>query len=364
MSTGDQNDRAQAGQLPSDLRVGAQPVNRRAQQAQEREPIKIHTVRDLLSESVARATRAEGASKACTTGHYELDNITGGFAPGFVWVFGADTSWGKSSFVIAAADENIKAGRRVLIVSAEDPAELYADRLLVRRARVDADRFRKKRLLDDEIKAIKAVRDAAEDVPVYCHAENRPIERLHSELTAIVRLEGIDMIVFDYLQEFTSSKRHQDERTRFKHTSSVMRDLIRTNGKAGAILSQLTINSDTKVPNKHNIRESRDVSNAAEVVGIGFTPEVDVTKPSPGKDDRGRDLQPEIVFRAGERYILIDKNKNGPRGKKVHMRWDETSACFDTVKDPEQERLDREVARYSQLTNDFDDGLGDPRYGD
>jgi replicative DNA helicase len=343
--------------MPSDLREGAQPVNRRAQQTAEREPIRIYTVRDLLTESVARATRAEGATKACTTGHYELDNITGGFAPGFVWVFGADTSWGKSSFIIAAADENIKAGRRVLIVSAEDPAELYADRLLVRRSRVDADRFRKKRLDPDEIAAIKKVRDAAEDVPVYCHAENKTIERLHSELTAIVRLEGIDMIVFDYLQEFTSSKKHQDERTRFKHTSQIMRDLVRTNGKSGAILSQLTINSDTKVPNKQNIRESRDVSNAAEVVAIGFTPETDVTKGNPGRDDQGRALAPEVVFKAGERYILIDKNKNGPRGKKVQMRWDEKSACFDTVHDPELERLQRAVDEYSKFTDDFDDGL-------
>lgn len=346
----DLNDRKQAGTLAKDPREGAEPLNERAREAQEREPPKVLTVKQLLEEAAERATKPGGLVRnACTTGHYQLDEITGGFVPGFVWVFGADTSWGKSSFAISAADENIKRGRRVLIVSAEDPPGLYADRLLARRSRVSADNLRKGRLSSDEKEAIGRVRDGAENVPVYVHCEGRPIERLAKELRVIIKLEAIDMVVFDYLQEFRSSGKHQDERTRFKHTSSVMRELIRGENKSGAILSQLTINSDTKIPNKHNIRESRDVSNAAEVICLGFTPDADVYGPS--RDD-------EPTYRAGQRYILVDKNKNGPARQSVRMQWDDHSACFDAVRDPEQERLEREAARYAHLTDDFDDGLG------
>lgn len=256
----------------------------------------------------------------------------------------------NTSFFISATDENIKRGKRVLIVSAEDPPSLYGDRLLARRAQVSASRLRKRQLEEDEIKRVREVQSKGEDVPVYIQAGNKPIETLAKEITAIMRLEGINMVVFDYLQEFRSSAKHQDERTRFKHTSAVMRDLIRSNNRCGAILSQLTIGSDTKIPNKHNIRESRDVSNAAEVIGIGFSPDADITKP-PERDVNGRPMQAEPIFQAGKKYVLIDKNKNGANGRKVEMRWNEHSACFDTVKDPEQERLERQ-------SQEWDDTIG------
>jgi replicative DNA helicase len=267
-----------------------------------------------------------------------------------LFLLGDFTVTHNTSFFISATDENIKRGKRVLIVSAEDPPSLYGDRLLARRSKVSASRLRKRQLEEDEIKRVREVQSKGEDVPVYIQAGNKPIETLAKEITAIMRLEGINMVVFDYLQEFRSAKRHQDERTRFKHTSAVMRDLIRSNNRCGAILSQLTIGSDTKIPNKHNIRESRDVSNAAEVIGIGFSPDADITKP-PERDVSGRQLQPEPIFKAGNKYVLIDKNKNGANGRKVEMRWNEHSACFDAVKDPEQERLDRQ-------SQEWDDTIG------
>lgn len=351
----DLNDKLIAGTLPVDSMRGATPGNARAKEADERAPSRIYSVKELLEDAGQRATSKREDDGACTTGHWELDEITGGFVPGFVWVFGADTSWGKSSLFISATDENIKRGKRVLIVSAEDPPSLYGDRLLARRAKVSASRLRKRQLDEDEIKRVREVQSNGEDVPVYIQAGNKPIETLAKEITAIMRLEGIHMVVFDYLQEFRSAKRHQDERTRFKHTSAVMRDLIRSNNRCGAILSQLTIGSDTKIPNKHNIRESRDVSNAAEVIGIGFSPDADITKPAE-RDVNGRTLQPEPIFKAGKKYVLIDKNKNGANGRKVEMRWNEHSACFDAVKDPEQERLDRQSEEWDNMIGaEYDD---------
>ncbi len=128
----DLNDKHQANELPADPGLGATPM--------ASEVPRIRTVAELLHGGQARAN-SKLTRAMCTTGHYRVDDATGGLKPGFVWVFGADTNWGKSSFLIMLADENIKANRRVLIVSAEDDEKLYGDRLLVRRSRVNADRF-------------------------------------------------------------------------------------------------------------------------------------------------------------------------------------------------------------------------------
>jgi replicative DNA helicase len=337
----DLNDRLVDGTLPADPKIRALPVNPAAKAKDDAEPMHVYSVQELLNESHERARQPRATKGVCVTGHYLLDEYTAGMRPGFTWVLAADTSVGKSSKVIAMADESIKIGRRPLIVSAEDAPSIYADRLMARRARVSADRLRKRRCHPEELARMAETAQKAEPVPVYVDAGNRPIERLEKELRHIIRAEAIDVVFFDYLQEFQSQRKHQDERLKFKHIAKVMRYLIKSENKTGVIVSQLTMTNDTKIPNKHNIRDCRDVGNGAEVIVILFKPDADVQGPSPGRDEQNRPLAPEVLFRQGVRYALLDKNKDGPAGKRVQLEWNEESACFDTVKDPEIERYER-----------------------
>src|SRR5690348_15026539 len=137
---------------------------------------RVLTVSDLLVASVMKLKEPRGSQ--CKTGHYQLDMITGGLRPGFSWLFGATTSWGKSSWLVSVADENIKAGKRVLIVSSEDTEEVYGDRLMVRRSGVDASRYRDGKLHDHELDKIKEVLRTAEELPVFCDARRYPVEDL------------------------------------------------------------------------------------------------------------------------------------------------------------------------------------------
>jgi len=343
----DLNDKLRDGTLPKDPKDGTVPANEAARRKAEAAPMNVRSVRHLLDGAAERACNPKRLEDACTTGHYQIDQHTGGMRPGFVWVFGADTSFGKSTLATAISDANIQRNKRPLIVSVEDPEELYGDRLLARRSRVNFTRLTRGQCNPKEREAIWHVQARAEDQPVYCFAGTKPIEQIAKELNVIIRSEGIDIVFYDYLQEFQSNKRHQDERTKFKHISSVMRDVIRSNNKTGMILSQLTITTETKVPNKHNIRESRDVSNAAEVVAIGFCPDANVARQGGSDSD-------EPLFEKGHKYLLLDKNKAGPAKRFVRLGWNENSACFDDVEDPEQRRLEEEGRR---LNEGIDDGF-------
>src|SRR5690606_1388208 len=88
----DEADRLLEGQLPADAKQGTKPI--------AAEVPTILTVRDVLKASAARALSSERVD-ALTTGHYRLDKITGGLRPAMAWLFGADTSWGKSSFLVS-----------------------------------------------------------------------------------------------------------------------------------------------------------------------------------------------------------------------------------------------------------------------
>jgi replicative DNA helicase len=336
----DENDKLQAGVLPTDPTADTKIIAGDAP--------RVLTVRDLLRGSRIEADRKDKRSLT-TTGNYKLDSITGGMMPGFVWVFGADTSWGKSSFLVMVVDENLKRKKRTLIVSVEDSEKLYGDRLMLRRTRNSANRLRGKKVTEEERDRMIAAESAAEEQPVFLDARGRGVEWVSRNVKQVVKEQDIDVVAYDYLQAFDNEKPQQDRRNQVTYIARTLTDITKSLDKTGIIFSQITVEKGKPMPDKHSIRESRDVSNAAEVVLLGFFPEKDVMGPSrePGRP-------PELVVAAGERAILVDKCKNGPRGAILAMPWDNDSACFETVVDPEAERLQKAAAAAGDFS-EFDD---------
>lgn len=300
----DENDKARDGTLPEDPHDDVHVVARGP---------RLHTVRDLLVGSMNRARRAR-QQRAGTTGNRKLDDITGGLRPGFVWTMGAETSWGKSSFAISVADENLKSGARVLIVSTEDAPSVYGDRLLARRANLNAKRLRDAQLTPEEFKQMVDVVANAEPLPVYMDAIGKPAEWVLEFLPAIVKEYGIDIVLVDYLQEMRSKQRHQDRRLELAYIAGSLRAMIKRMGLSGILFSQITAKEGVR-PGKYSMRDSQDITNGAEVVAVGYTPEKDMETKSAG------------LITAGTKCLLIDKNKDGPKGV-VPMHWDEHSASF------------------------------------
>jgi len=256
----DENDRLQAGTLPDDPAADAVVVSD--------DVPRVLTVRDLTNGAVKRSSD-RARRHTCTTGNYRLDQITGGLKPGFVWTIGAATSWGKSSLLVMIADENIKRGKRVLIVSSEDSEQIYGDRLLLRRARISANNLRMKRLTPEEREAAIGVAKRAEDSPVFLDARGRGVEWLAPRVKRLIVEHAIDVVAFDYLQAFDNQKAQQDRRNQVSYIARVLTDITKTavpGGIAGILFSQLTENEKKLHPDKNSIRDSRDVSHAAEVI--------------------------------------------------------------------------------------------------
>lgn len=283
--------------------------------------VRVITVRELLSDAMDRALSRESTG-ACTTGVHGIDQKTGGMRPGHVWLLGADTSWGKTSCAVMLADVNMARGKRVLIVSAEDAASMYGDRLMARRARVNATRLRDRQLLPREVVAVTDVAAKALPDPVFLDCIGETAEATARKIDMAMREHKIDMVIVDYLQELRSGKRTQDRRNEVSNVASLIRTTIKRANKTGIILSQITVEAAKKYPDKHSIRESRDVSNGAEVILLGFSPR------EPIMSGTG-----ECIAEAGQKCILIDKAKDGVTGA-VAMKWDAESACFDEIAAP------------------------------
>lgn len=329
----DINDRARTGALPTDPKQGARPMNERARNAAARE-LRVLSVKQVLQASMDRAIDTRPLPR-CTTGHWEIDQATGGMRPGHVWVFAAETSWGKSSWLISIADENIRDGKRVLIVSSEDTEELYGDRLMARRARVVASHLRDKTLTPLELERVTRTAAQGEDIPLFVDARGVFLEDALPRIDRIIKSENVDLVAFDYLQEFKTKQRFQDERVRFREIARMQRDVVKDNKRTGIIFSQITEIAGKKYPDKNSIRESRDVANAAEAILIGYEPKELI-------DREGAD-----PILPGTKCVKIDKAKDGWK-KQVPLRWNGECACFELVAPPEPEA-------HEMTNDDWDD---------
>jgi KaiC/GvpD/RAD55 family RecA-like ATPase len=347
----DENDKAIAGTIPSDPAEGCEPANGSARKIQEERP-RILTVQQLLSSSYARASNTE-KPKTLTTGHWRVDEMTGGIRPGHTWVMGADTSWGKSSMAIAIADENIRSGHRVLIVSTEDDESIYGDRLMARRSRVRARDMRDRKLGREDLRKLADVLSKAEPIPVYLDGRGVTFERLTRQIEHVMVTENIDLVFLDYIQECRTKTKHDDDRRMFREIARLFRTVVKKHKRSGIILSQLTISDASKAPTKNEVRECKDMAHGAEVVALGWKPDRDIN----GKEG--------VLYEKGSRVLIVDKSKDGECGS-VALDWDSSSACFNRVLQPDnhppgfQDGIDELNASLDNANDDLSAGiLGD-----
>lgn len=332
--TEDENDKLRAGKLSADPEAGTKIVQ--LDERRKEDAARVLTVRQILEAAGARA-RAGVQDGACTTAHYALDYATGGIRPGHGWVFAAETNWGKSSWLVAVTDENIRAGKRVLIVSNEDDESIYGNRLLCRRSQVAASRIRSGKLHSDDEHKIDAVVRDAETVPVFLDARGKTAEWTAKQVDRLIVEEKIDLVAYDYLQEFSAARPQENHRLTVKYVAGVLRKVVKLRNKASIIFSQITVDASVKraYPDRNMIRDCRDVANAAEVILIGYTPDKAV-------EDSGGN----VIVPAGAKAIFVDKVKDGPKGFAVLGDWDDDTASFKKVNRPEtpEERAAREFA--------------------
>jgi replicative DNA helicase len=280
---------------------------------------------EMLADVVERAksgVKAVGVS-CC---HDRLEYALAGFRPKMVTVFGARTSFGKSSYAIMVADEALKSGKKVLLFSVEDSEETYAQRFMARRAFVNAYNLRANRCDRSEIARMEEQARAAQRTPFFVDAIGWTGEQIAARIREEHQAEPIALVIIDYIQRVASGKRTQDVRTGITHVMSIICDAVKQCGAAALVLSQLKrpeTGNPSKEPDLHDLKESGDIENMAEHVVLGWV----VQK---GDDESTQ-----------ERFLKIPKNKDGPVDTRAApIEFDPTTASFRVWKDPVREAAD------------------------
>ena len=180
---------------------------------------KIQTERQVLSNAAERALGGPRTMFA-KTGNVWLDELTGGIEPGLNWVVAAQSGFGKSTLAAAIADENLGV-RKVLIGSTEDVSHLYGRRILCRRTRVNAKRFKWGKLYDHEKEQVREALKKARELPLFIDWNGVTAEQIARDIAGytnrdgkrvpgVVEQHGIEIVLLDWLGKIPTDKRCAD----------------------------------------------------------------------------------------------------------------------------------------------------------
>jgi len=271
---------------------------------EDERPVEIFTFsRNIGEYEQDIESRGKGMDVPLPTGYSQLDRITHGLKKGAIWVVGARTGIGKTSFSLNITSHLLGLGQRVLFFSTEMDSGQIFDGLISLELGLDRFGFGAKGWESAEDKRrYDDVRSVFIQSPIFICQEPEPTLRAVEK--AISEVEP-SVLVIDHIQRIASSsdKRYL-EISRFVKG---LNTLCRIHKVAGVVNSQLNRLAETEVPGLHHLRECGTLEEEAHTVLL-FS--------KLGED--------------GDR-VLIDVAKNrGPRGQ-VEMKFDKKTCRFSEV---------------------------------
>lgn len=299
------------------------------------------TIEELTREHVkhleAEAARRIAGNVTLTgypTGVAALDRQLGGWQPGIMSIVTARPGHGKSTLMLATADECSAAGYGVHVFSMEDPRKMYMNRVLARRSRVPTNR-------------ISTCELQRADLPEFTRA-NYDLTRTgrrwlvddRSGLTAeeIVRsvrrhrkTNETKVVIVDYLQLVKRNPRSMAKSRHEQLTESIheLADAAKNDGMAYVVGSQLNRDlerRDDKRPQESDLRESGTIEERAKCI-VGMyrgckyyeTPRDGIDLDANGNTQSLRDFTRTV-------QLLIIKNSPGVAPDRVVAGWDGETA--------------------------------------
>ncbi|ADV27000.1 DnaB domain protein helicase domain protein [Pseudoxanthomonas suwonensis 11-1] len=256
----------------------------------------------LAFEVAQQAFQNGGAIPGITTGLQELDEILGGWHDSDLTFIGGRPAMGKTAFMLGLAEAAADSGRRVGIVSAEQPAVQLGIRRAALASGVGAQAIRAGNLQDEDWSKITAGISRARDR--HLRVFDRSAVSL-DELVSVARKwkhnDGLDVLFIDYAQRITVPG--ADRITEVSQIARGLKNLARDLNIPVVSLAQVVKGVDSrpdKRPNAGDLANSDELTREADQVLMLYRDEV-YNRESPDK---------------GVAEILIEKNRHGPTGFK------------------------------------------------
>jgi replicative DNA helicase len=266
-------------------------------------------IQGLLKQVLARVDELyhrDGGSDVTgvPSGFVDMDRMTSGLQAGDLVIVAGRPSMGKTAFSLNIAEHvAIDQGLPVAVFSMEMGGTQLAMRMLCSIGRIDQQRVRSGRLIEEDWTRLTAALTKMQDALIFIDETPALTSmELRSRARRLARQYGkIGLIVIDYIQLMGASSAGENRATEISEISRSLKALAKELGCPVVALSQLNRSLEQR-PNKRpvmsDLRESGAIEQDADVIFFIYRDEV-YNPDSPDK---------------GSAEIIIGKQRNGPIG--------------------------------------------------
>jgi replicative DNA helicase len=262
-------------------------------------------------DQVQAAHENGGALPGITTGLSDLDDMLGGLHDSDLVIVGARPAMGKTALLLNLAESAAKPGKdgapgkRVGIVSAEQPAQQLGLRAISLGSRVGAADLRRGKVDDMGWSRVNAaVRNAVEwQVRIYDRS-SLTLDELVSVARKWKHAHGLDILFIDYAQRIKVPG--ADRITEVSEVARGLKNIARDLHIPVVSLAQVKAEvdkRDDKRPRSGDLANSDELTREADEIIMLYRDEVYAHTPEQKKS-----------CRQGVAELLIEKNRHGPTG--------------------------------------------------
>lgn len=260
-------------------------------------------------DSIEAASKNQGSVTGIATGFYDMDYKTAGLQPSDLILIAARPSMGKTAFALNIAEYvALRSNITTAIFSLEMSQDQLVKRILAMNSRVDSQNIRTGNLSADEwADVMESARVIGNSNLVIDDTSAITVGELRSKCRKLKLEKNLGLVIIDYLQLMTGSKRSESRQQEISEISRSLKSLAREINVPVVALSQLSRAVEQrpdKRPMLSDLRESGAIEQDADVVMFIYRDDyynMDTDEP-------------------GVSEIIIGKQRNGPTGT-VKLAW-------------------------------------------
>lgn len=274
-----------------------------------------------------------------------LNEYTTGWLKGQLVTVAAQTGVGKSIFAVNSMVSACQAGKTVMFFSVEMGRHEIENRIIASITGVPLKNLKQGDLTEEELERVKGGLTKVNDMNFILDTSSEvTVDMIRARaLKQAQTPEGLDMILIDYLQLLSPSRRITNRQEAVAEISRSVKLLATSLGVPIVIVAQLVRpkkEQEDATPTKYDIRESGAIANDSDIVLLLHRP-----KSEDGSIPHTR--------------VILDKNRNGEEDKVILCHSDLACSAFREIVRAEATRMTDEDLE--DLGEEFGDlTSGDP----
>lgn len=174
-------------------------------------------------------TGSTSKSIGVPTGFRELDEHIGGLRKKRVYIVGAETGTGKTSFCLSMALNSARKGQRVWYIPLESDEDEYTERLISIESGISRQKLRSGEMSATEFEKYCAAADNVSKLHIHWHKRSQKKTFTPHDLLvqgmSIKYTHGLDLIVVDYVDPHTINSGNPSHKNDYDSMTTVYREI-------------------------------------------------------------------------------------------------------------------------------------------